>query len=147
MTSPRPWRVEYGDGYDDHGNTIQVPYQIVDANGERVVETDTGVYPPTAEDAELIVRAVNAGADSPTIALARIIAAAGHPDPVEACRLVIAIAQEVRRITTPVPHVDAASRSALDAGEPRREGVGTTDGSTTPPGGMWSGGPGMPYGT
>lgn len=34
-------------------------WNIVDANGNRVIETDSGFYPPKSEDAELIVDAVN----------------------------------------------------------------------------------------
>lgn len=45
--------------YDESPREGRWVHQIVDANGERVVETDAGYYPPKQDDAELIVRAVN----------------------------------------------------------------------------------------
>lgn len=53
----RPWRVvveTWGDPPEDYCDGI------VDAEGERVVETDSGCYPPDLETAQLIVDAVNA---------------------------------------------------------------------------------------
>lgn len=52
--APRPWRVHTGDG-DCWG--------ILDANGNRVVETDSGYYPPNIATAEFIVKCVNAHKD------------------------------------------------------------------------------------
>lgn len=52
---PRPWSVYIEDGEC---------WGIKDANGERVVETDTGVYPPNLRTALLIVKAVNDYEDS-----------------------------------------------------------------------------------
>jgi hypothetical protein len=48
--SPRPWRVLQVDGECDG---------IVDVNGDAVIETDTGVYPPNLATAEFICKCVN----------------------------------------------------------------------------------------
>jgi hypothetical protein len=47
---PRPWRIEvYGE---------DITY-IVDANGDHVVVTDCGFYPPNLKTAEFICKCVN----------------------------------------------------------------------------------------
>ncbi len=58
----RPWRVlveSYGDAFPD---TEPEDYcnGIVDADGDHVIQTDSGCYPPDLETAQLIVDAVNA---------------------------------------------------------------------------------------
>lgn len=47
---PRPWRVEMKDGEC---------WGVVAANGNRVIETDSGYYPPGGIGAAMIVFAVN----------------------------------------------------------------------------------------
>ena len=47
-----PWEVRYG-----HDSDADRVYGIYAANGERVVETDSGVYPPETPDARLIAAA------------------------------------------------------------------------------------------
>ena len=49
---PRPWHVELSDDGEDC-------YGILGADGRRVIETDSGVYPPDIETAEFIVKCVN----------------------------------------------------------------------------------------
>ncbi len=48
---PRPWKVELEDG---------LCWGIVDANGRKVVETDSGFYEPDEPTAQLIVDVINA---------------------------------------------------------------------------------------
>lgn len=57
--SPRPWRVsgEHTDPGDPDWIGID---NIEDTTGDRIVETDSGVYPPNKIDADIIVAAVNA---------------------------------------------------------------------------------------
>ena len=54
-----PWKVEYDTLCEDCGPQVM---GILDCRGDWVVRTDAGTYPPSAEQAELIVRAVNADA-------------------------------------------------------------------------------------
>lgn len=49
---PKPWRVEVD---ERDGSCLG----IVDARGWEVVQTDSGVYPPSVEAAQMIVDAVN----------------------------------------------------------------------------------------
>lgn len=53
---PTPWQVVMDD--DD-----EECWGIVDANGEEVIVTDCGYYPPNRATAELIVAAVNKEAE------------------------------------------------------------------------------------
>lgn len=48
--SPTPWTVEYD-------STIDRVVNIIDANGEIIVETDYGFYPPKLADARMTVAA------------------------------------------------------------------------------------------
>lgn len=51
---PTPWRLDFDDAYPEFTNA-----PIIDANGEPVVVTDSGVYPPDNETADEIVTAMN----------------------------------------------------------------------------------------
>ncbi len=55
---PRPWRVNIDVNSRDPND--RECWGIVDANGNAVVETDCGYYPPDIETAEFIVNCVNA---------------------------------------------------------------------------------------
>ncbi|NRH21588.1 hypothetical protein HOO68_06120 [Candidatus Gracilibacteria bacterium] len=50
-----PWAVMY----DEYHNGEKFVNKIVDCDNREVVETDCGVYPPSSEQAEAIVTAVN----------------------------------------------------------------------------------------
>ena len=52
---PRPWRTISGDDPEDPSRCNG----IVDADGNSVVVTDSGFYPPNMKTAEWIVRLVN----------------------------------------------------------------------------------------
>ena len=121
VASPRPWRVYWGEefwrdlrgGESEHGRV----YGIRDANDERIVETDTGVYPPCPADAELIVRAVNEYDVLKTIAVAASdllntmtatrIPRSNHP----LMRLATALAAYERGPAARSPEGDDAARS------------------------------------
>lgn len=51
---PTPWRLDFDDAYPEFTDA-----PIIDANGEPVVVTDSGVYPPDNETADEIVTAMN----------------------------------------------------------------------------------------
>lgn len=59
--SPLPWRVM--DPEPDRKHGLGACDGICDANGRRVIETDSGYYAPCLPDAYLIVTAVNSHAD------------------------------------------------------------------------------------
>lgn len=52
--SPTPWRLELDEAWPEFTD-----YPIRDANGDPVVQTDSGCYPPDNATAALIVEAVN----------------------------------------------------------------------------------------
>lgn len=52
--SPTPWRLDLDKEWPEFTDC-----PIRDANGNPVVQTDSGVYPPDNETAALIVKAVN----------------------------------------------------------------------------------------
>lgn len=50
--TPGPWEIEYGTG-DDEGEVYGLRARL----GERLIETDTGIYPPRRRDAAFIAAA------------------------------------------------------------------------------------------